>query len=93
MSQLLEQRSELIIDRLEKIIAAVSLRSPTLSLISEITIKLIPAIAIALLITYLILFDRSLTIPTNTTASVIYSLGVLIFRGCVKSIKSYLQAP
>lgn len=70
-----------ITKRLDKIIAIARTKSEEVSLTKEVINKLISAMAIALLATYLILFDRHLVnLPQNNTMGIAYIVG-LVFLG------------
>lgn len=69
-----------IYNRLNEIIAIALPKSKQLTFVKEIIFKLILAVAIACLTTYLILFDRhswSLSATINLKASIIYFIGML----------------
>ena len=66
-----------MIQKLDRIIKISLPKSSRLSSTTEIAFKLIPAVAVASLTTYLILFDRTWELPTNVIASAIYCLGML----------------
>ena len=72
-----KHRHILLIQKLDRIIKISLPKSSRLSSTTEIAFKLIPAVAVASLTTYLILFDRMWELPTNTIASAIYCLGML----------------
>ena len=72
-----KHRHILLIQKLDRIIKISLPKSSRLSSTTEIAFKLIPAVAVASLTTYLILFDRTWELPTNVIASAIYCLGML----------------
>ena len=80
----LSQRSQQVVDKLDEIIVTAKSSSQELSFSKEVILKLISAMAIAILVEHLLISDKSnWIVPLNSSLLIAYLIGLILFGNYV----------